>query len=150
METTTVGRSRLVWAAAILALGMLGGALAFGLLLKSSRSVRSVQVTGAATRGFVSDIAKWRLSLSLPVAGNDLTQGYASLSRDIALLVERLRAAGVPDSAINLQPVSAQPQWNRDGERSGFIYAATTAHRVCSTAGTSCTSGVGYPFSVRR
>ena len=40
---------------------------------------------------------------------------------DNAKLVERLKAAGVADTAINLQPVSSQPQWNREGERSGFI-----------------------------
>jgi hypothetical protein len=78
-------------------------------------------VTGAATRAFESDIAKWRLALSMPVAGSDLTSGYASLTSSVGQLVERLRAAGVPDSAINLQPVSSQPQWNREGERSGFI-----------------------------
>ena len=120
-DTNPLRASRLVLAAAILALGILGGAIAFGLLFKSSRNARSVQVTGAATRPFESDIAKWRLSLSLPVAGNDLTQGYAELSRDVALLTERLRAAGVPDRAISLQPVSSQPQWNREGVRSGFI-----------------------------
>lgn len=123
MEMSASGArgSRLVVAAVILALGLVVAATAFGLLLKASRSTRSVQVTGAATRAFESDIAKWRLSLSLPVAGSDLTGGYAELTRDVALLTERLRAAGMPDSAINLQPVSSQPQWNREGERSGWI-----------------------------
>jgi len=116
-----VPRSRLVIAAAILALGLVAGAVAFGLLFKASRSTRTVQVTGAATRSFESDVAKWRLNLSRPIAGSDLSAGYAELGRDVALLVDGLRAAGVPDSAINLQPVSAQPQWNRDGERSGFL-----------------------------
>jgi hypothetical protein len=113
--------SQLILAAAILALGLLAAAVAFGLLFKSSRSMSTVQVTGAATRSFESDIAKWRLNLSRPIAGSDLTAGYADLGRDVALVVERLRAAGVPDTAINLQPVNAQPQWNRDGERSGYL-----------------------------
>ena len=113
--------SRLVAAATILALGLLAGAIAFGILFKSSRTSRSVQVTGAATRAFESDIAKWRLNLSRPIAGSDLTAGYAELGRDVALLVERLHEAGVADTSINLQPVSAQPQWNREGERSGFL-----------------------------
>lgn len=113
--------SRLVVAAAILATGMLAGAIAFGLLFKASRDVRTVQVVGAATRGFESDIAKWRINLSRPVAGNDLSGGYSALRDDVALLVERLQTAGIPDSAIHRQPVNAQPQWNRDGERSGFL-----------------------------
>jgi uncharacterized protein len=117
----SVRSSRLVVAAAILALGLVLGAIAFGVLFKASRTARSVQVTGAATRAFESDVAKWRLTLSLPVAGSDVTQGYADLTRDVQELTERLRAAGVPDSAINLQPVSSMPQWNRDGERSGYI-----------------------------
>ena len=115
------GTSRMVIAATILALGILAGATAFGLLFKSARDVRTVQVVGAATRGFESDVAKWRLNLSRPVFGSDVTGGYAELGRDVALLRERLRAAGIPDSAINLQPVNAQPQWNREGERSGFL-----------------------------
>ena len=113
--------SGIVVAAALVAAGLLAAAIAFGILFKQSRTVRTVQVVGAATRAFESDIAKWRLSLSMPVAGGDLTQGYASLSQDVALLVERLRAAGFADTAINLQPVSSQPQWNREGERSGYV-----------------------------
>ena len=120
MDTNNL-RGSSVLAATILALGLVGGAIAFGAFFKASRSGRTVQVTGAATRGFVSDIAKWRVTLSMPVAGSDLTGGYAALNSDVALLTERLRAAGVPDSAINLQPVSSQPQWNREGERSGYI-----------------------------
>jgi uncharacterized protein len=152
----TVRTSRVVIAAAILALGIVGGALAFGLLFKASRSERSVQVTGAATRAFESDIAKWRLSLSLPVAGSDLTQGYAELSRDVALLTERLRALGVPDSAINLQPVSSQPQWNREGERSGFILQqplfvvssdVAAIERLALAPGTVLPAGIALEFS---
>ena len=155
-ESGSVRNSRLVAAAAILAFGLVAGAIAFGLLFKSSRSTRSVQVTGAATRAFESDIAKWRISLSLPVAGSDLTQGYADLSRDVAQLVQSLRAAGVPDSAINLQPVSSQPQWNREGERSGFIlqqplFVVSTdvgaIERLALAPGTVLPAGIALEFS---
>ena len=155
-DNSSVRSSRLVAASAILALGLIGGAIAFGLLFKSSRTTRSVQVTGAATRAFESDIAKWRLTLSLPVAGNDLTGGYSELTRDVALLTERLRAAGVPDSAINLQPVSSQPQWNRDGERSGYILQqplfvvssdVAAIERLALAPGTVLPAGIGLESS---
>lgn len=153
-----VGESdrRLILPAGILALGILAAALAFGLLFKSSRTVRAVQVTGAATRAFESDIAKWRMTLSLPIAGDDLTQGYAALSDDVSLLVDRLREAGVPDSAINLQPVSTQPQWNRDGVRSGYILQQPlfivssdpdAIERLALAPGTVLPPGVALEFS---
>ena len=146
----------LVLAAAILALGLLAGAVAFGILLKSSRSARSVQVTGASTRAFTSDVAKWRLTLSMPVAGNDVTQGYAALADDVARVVERLRAAGVADSAINLQPVTSQPQWNREGERSGYVlqqplFVVSTdvdaIERLALAPGSVLPPGIGLEFS---
>ena len=155
-ETSGLRGSRMVAAAAILALGMLGAAIAFGVLFKSSRTARSVQVTGAATRAFTSDVAKWRLTLSLPVAGNDLTGGYAALTQDVALVSERLRAAGVPDSAINLQPVSSQPQWNREGERSGYVLQqplfvvssdVDAIERLALAPGSVLPPGVGLEFS---
>ena len=116
-----MNQNRVVIAAAILAFGIIAAAIVFGMFFDASRSVRTVQVVGAASRSFESDIAKWRLNLSRPVAGEDLTGGYAALGQDVALLVDRLEAAGVPDTAIHLQPVNAQPQWNRDGERSGYL-----------------------------
>ena len=155
-ETNGLRGSRLVAAAAILALGLLGAAIAFGVLFKSSRTARSVQVTGAATRAFTSDVAKWRITLSLPVAGNDLTQGYAALTQDVAMVTERLRAAGVPDSAINLQPVSSQPQWNREGERSGYVLQqplfvvssdVDAIERLALAPGSVLPPGIGLEFS---
>ena len=156
MDTNSGRGSGLVIAAVILALGVLGGAIAFGMFFAASRSARTVQVVGAATRTFESDIAKWRLNLSRPIAGSDLTDGYAGLGRDVALLVERLKAAGVPDSAINLQPVSAQPQWNREGERSGFILQqplfvlssdVDAIERLALAPGTVLPAGVALEYS---
>ena len=155
-ESNDMRGNRLILAAAILALGLIGGAIAFGVLFKSSRTARSVQVTGAATRAFTSDVAKWRLTLSLPVAGNDPAPGYTALTQDVAMVVQRLRAAGVADTAINLQPVSSQPQWNREGERSGYILQQPlfvvssdvgAIERLALAPGSVLPPGIGLEFS---
>jgi hypothetical protein len=107
--------------ASIVAGGLVVGALIFGLFFKSARGAQhTISVTGAATQSFVSDVAKWRLVLSRSVADGGQTQGYTQLREDAERLRERLRAAGIADTAMSLLPPTAQPQWGRDGVRTGY------------------------------
>jgi hypothetical protein len=101
--------------------GLVLAALIFGLLFKQARGWQhTVSVTGSATQSFVSDIAKWRLVLSRQVSDGGQSQGYAQLREDAERLRDRLRAAGVADTAMSLLPPTAQPQWGREGVRSGY------------------------------
>jgi uncharacterized protein len=113
-------RDRLVLGSAILAAGLIIAASAFGLLFKSARNQQTLRVTGAATQAFVSDVAKWRLTLARQVRDGAQGDGYRQLRADAQRLREQLVAAGVPDSAFTLLPPSSQPMWGRDGERTGY------------------------------
>ncbi len=105
----------------IVAGGIVLAALIFGLLFKSARgSQHTVSVTGSATQAFVSDVVKWRLTLSRQVSDGGQTQGYAQLQQDAERLREQLRAAGVEDTAMAILPPNAQPMWGPQGTRTGY------------------------------
>lgn len=115
------GRSPFLLPAAVLALGIIIGATVFGAYFYNSRAETStIQVTGSATEQFVSDIAKWRLSIARQVGDFELASGYELLRNDLIQLTSDLQAAGIDSSDINIQPVNAHPMWGREGERTGY------------------------------
>ena len=114
-------RSPFLLPAAVLALGIVIGATIFGAYLYNSRAETStIQVTGSATEQFVSDIAKWRLSIARQVGDFELSTGYEQLRNDLIQLTADLQAAGIDSSDISIQPVNAHPMWGREGERTGY------------------------------
>jgi len=113
--------SRLVLAAGVLGLGILLGAVAFGIFFHAARSrTDTIQVVGSASERFQSDIAKWRVVLARQVGQNELTAGYALIRSDVARFVAALRAAGIDSSSIGIQPVNAQPVWGPEGRRERY------------------------------
>ena len=105
----------------ILAAGLVLAALVFGAFFKSARGgEHTLRVTGSASKGFVSDIAKWRLTLSRQVGEGAQTEGYTALRQEADRLRAALAAAGVPDSAFTTLPPSAQPMWGNNGVRTGY------------------------------
>lgn len=110
-----------VIASAIIAGGLILAALIFGLLFKEARGARhTVSVTGSATQAFVSDVVKWRITLSRQVSDGGQSDGYAQLRGDAERLREQLKAAGVADTAMAMLPPSAQPMWGPQGVRTGY------------------------------
>jgi hypothetical protein len=108
---------------AALVLGLAGilAASIFGLFFRSSRATRdTVQVTGAATEPFEADVVKWAITLSRQVPTDGLGTGYAALREDRAQVVQHLVQAGVPQEAVNIQPVSANPRWDQYGTQVGY------------------------------
>jgi hypothetical protein len=121
--TDVSGRAdrQLLGPAAVLSAGILLAALVFGLFFHSARQPeRTVSVVGAATRSFEADRVKWRLSISRQVGDQDLPGGFDMIRDDVASIRSQLTAAGLPDSALTLQPPSAQPQYSPQGGRSGY------------------------------
>ena len=107
--------------ATIMAAGLVLAAIAFGLFFKDSRQPnQTLSVTGSATQAFVSDIVKWRLTLSRQVGEGEQSAAYVQLRADADRLREQLRAAGVSDTAFSLMPPNAQPMWGREGVRTGY------------------------------
>lgn len=113
--TNQNGKARLL-PAVILALGAILAATIFGAFFHSSRASRdTVQVVGAASERFTSDIIKWQLMLARTVDASVLPSGYAQLRNDVERVRTQLRNAGIPDSAVSVQPVSANPIYNQTG-----------------------------------
>ena len=113
--TNSGDRARLL-PAVILALGAILAATIFGAFFHSSRAARdTVQVTGAASERFTSDIIKWQLMLARQVDASMLPTGYAQLRDDVTRVRSQLRGAGIADSAVSVQPVSANPVYNQTG-----------------------------------
>lgn len=105
----------------VLALGVILAALVFGSFHYRSRAARdTIQVTGAATQPFESDIVKWRLVLSRPTGWDDLADGYAGLARDLEQVRTRLQASGIAGEDVGIQPVNAFPMFDQFGNRTGY------------------------------
>ena len=119
-DTRGRGGSRLVLAAGVLALGVLLGAVAFGLFFYQARErAETIQVVGSASERFRADIAKWRVTLARQVGDGELSSGYERIREDLDRFLARLEEAGVPRAAVSVQPVNAQPQWGPQG-REGY------------------------------
>jgi hypothetical protein len=108
---------------AALVLGVAGivAAATFGLFFRSTRATRdTVQVTGAATEPFESDVVKWSITISRQVSIEGIAGGYAALRDDRSRVAQRLVEAGIPEEAVNVQPVTANPRWDQFGSQVGF------------------------------
>jgi len=110
-----------VLGATVLAVGLVLAAVTFGAFFYRARAPQqTVQVVGSATQGFVADIVKWRFTVSRPVSDAGLREGYAQLRADVQHFRELVRARGLPDTALTVQPPTAQPMWGREGVRTGY------------------------------
>jgi hypothetical protein len=113
-------RNTRILATTILAAGMILAAFIFGTYFKQARTEHVLRVVGSASQGFMSDVAKWRVTLSRQASEGAQTEGYQALRADAERLRQRLRQAGVPDSAFSLMPPTAQPMWGPNGVRTGY------------------------------
>lgn len=108
-------------AAFVLGVAAILAAAIFGLFFRSARVTRdTIQVTGAATERFESDVVKWSITISRQVPTEGVADGYAALRNDRAQVVRSLGAAGMPEEAVNVQPVTANPRWDQFGSQVGF------------------------------
>lgn len=113
--STSVAAALILGACAILA------ATVFGLFFQSARADRdTIQVTGAATERFESDVVKWSMTISRQVPTDLLASGYSGLAEDRRKVVDRLLQAGVDEDAVGFQPISANPRWDQSGNQTGF------------------------------
>jgi len=105
----------------LIGLSLIVSAFVLGAFFLAGRQSRdTVSVTGAATRAFTADIAKWRATISQSAAPNDYTGGYTRLAKTRDGLVAHLRGLGLPDSAMTLQPVSSYTRYDNTGREVGL------------------------------
>ena len=119
--TPAASRSGFLLPSLILGLAVFLAAVVFGLFLYRSRAERdTIQVTGAATQAFTSDVIKWRIVLSRQVPTAGLREGYVQIDGDLQGLLRQLQAAGIPAESVSVQPVNAHPSYDNFGQRVGF------------------------------
>lgn len=110
-----------VRAAFVLGAAGILAAVVFGLFFRAARAERdTVQVTGAATERFESDVVKWSISISRQVPLDGVSRGYIALREDRTRVLERLSSAGISAESVSVQPVTANPRWDQFGSQTGF------------------------------
>jgi hypothetical protein len=67
-----------------------------------------------------SDVAKLRLFLSRSVGRDEVRRGYQEVGRDLQRLKEQLLKAGFAESEINVNPASANQNYDQQGYITGY------------------------------
>lgn len=114
-------RSRFL-VAVILGISLVLSSAVFGLFFYQSRlPQKTIRVVGAATQRFDSDVVKWRLTLSHNVDPGGLAAGSAKIGKDLASLVELLKANGFAEKDLTVQPVNVNPMFGQGGGVTGYM-----------------------------
>lgn len=108
-------------AAALLGISLVLAAVLFGSFFYRARlESGTIKVTGAASRRYKADIAKWRISIGRSVGLTGLDAGYSALRADRDALLKFLAARAVPETCISVQPVNRGYNYDRDGNVTGY------------------------------
>lgn len=145
-------------AALVLGAAAILAAAVFGLFFRSARATRdTIQVTGAATERFTADVVKWSITISRQVGTDGVSAGYSSLREDRGRVIAALSQVGIPQTAVNVQPVSVNPRWDQFGSQVGFSLdqgmtvvaedGGESLERIALDPGALLESGVVLQFS---
>ncbi|MBD3170453.1 MAG: DUF541 domain-containing protein [candidate division Zixibacteria bacterium] len=105
----------------ILSIGIVLAALIFGVFFFNARATdETVQVVGAATMRFNSDVVKWRVTLNRSTGLNNVSDGYRRVRDDLNTLREFLTAKGLKEDEITVQPINSYQQYGREGQPTGY------------------------------
>ncbi len=106
----------------LLGLSIVVAALVFGFFFYQTRSSRDyVQVVGAATEGFESDIVKWNITFEENTDLVNMRDGYRRIQEKRDRLVNILKEKGVSEEDININPITTQKRWDREGQIVGYV-----------------------------
>jgi hypothetical protein len=93
----------------------------FGVFFYAARIAdNSINVVGAATKRFDSDIVKWRITLSRTSDEKALAAGYKTLQIDVETLRGLLKAKDIGEKDITLQPINSERVYGPQGQTSTF------------------------------
>jgi len=105
----------------LLGLSIIIASLIFGYFFYQSRSTRDyVQVVGAATRGFESDVVKWNITFEGNTDLINIREGYRNIQEKRDRLINILKDNGILEDDININPINTQKRWDRNGEVIGY------------------------------
>jgi uncharacterized protein len=99
---------------------ILGMAVFGHFYLESRHTDETLHVVGYASKTFESDLAKWTLSLQRNTDVNGLMNAYTTLNNDVADFKQVLLDKGIKEKDINIQPPTSSPNWDRNGNISGY------------------------------
>jgi uncharacterized protein len=109
--------------AIILGISFVVGAAVFGNYFYRSRAQdNTIRVVGAATKRYESDIVKWRISVGRNTGLGDASVGYSDTRKAFESLMAELKAAGIGDSAISVQPINRNPVYDNSGNMTGYSF----------------------------
>ncbi len=109
--------------AIILGVSFVIGAAVFGNFFYRSRMQdNTIRVVGAATRPYESDIVKWRISVGRSTGLGDASVGYSDTRRAFDGLMAELKAAGVSEKEISVQPINRNPVYDNNGNQTGYSF----------------------------
>jgi hypothetical protein len=107
----------------ILGISFVVGAAVFGNYFYRSRMQdNTIRVVGAATKRFESDIVKWRISVGRNTGLGDAGAGYSDTRKAFESLMAELKAAGIGDSEISVQPINRHPVYDNNGNNTGYSF----------------------------
>ena len=107
----------------ILGISFVVGAAVFGNYFYRSRAQgNTIRVVGAATKRYDSDIVKWRVSVGRNTGLGDASAGYSDTRKAFESLMAELKAAGIGDSAISVQPINRNPVYDNNGSMTGYRF----------------------------
>jgi len=104
----------------LLGLSIIVAALIFGFFFYQSRISRDyVQVVGAATERFESDIVKWNITFEENTGLENIGDGYRKIQDKRSRLMKILIGQGIPEEGININPINTLKRWE-DGKIAGY------------------------------
>lgn len=106
----------------ILALGIIIGAGVFGDYYYKAKGVTtpSVKATGIASKEFVSDTVKWKLSLEYLAPVDNKNIGYTNVQKQVDALTEYLAKEGIDKKDITINPPTNYAEYGREGQIVGY------------------------------
>lgn len=108
----------------ILGICLVISSVIFGIFFYQSRMPeKTVRVVGTATKRLDSDVIKWRVSISRNTGVSDLKNGLNLMKNDLAVFVQLLKANGIQEKDLTVQPVNINPvysQYEKSGNPAGY------------------------------
>jgi hypothetical protein len=109
--------------AIILGISFVFGAAVFGNYFYRSRAQgNTIRVVGAATKRFESDVVKWRISVGRNTGLGDASAGYSDTRKAFESLMAELKAAGISDRDISVQPINRNPAYDNSRNHTGYSF----------------------------
>jgi hypothetical protein len=110
----------IVIAAIILGISLVGGTFIVANTFYKVKGLSSViSVTGSSDQTITSDVVEWQSSFSRNVTPDQLSQGYANMKSDLAIVENYLTSNGIATSDIEVDPIMVMPNYDNSGNYYG-------------------------------